>query len=182
MVMVEPPDTIRPLRTSCQAARATLEAGDLDALEQHQVERDLRNRPRRVAHRREPSAEPQGAQCRLREIAADGIDDDVGALRQSGFQSPTQVAVAMVEQPCRPVLGGRRQLLVGRRHCRDLGSQQHTDLHRGEPHATTGAQDDQLFARLQPRHRSEHVVRRPVRHAERRGDPQIDPVRQESDR
>src|SRR5204862_1577852 len=59
-----------------------LEAEDLDALDEHEIERDLRDHTRRVAHGHEATAPSKGPQRRLGEVATHRVDDDVGAVRQ----------------------------------------------------------------------------------------------------
>ena len=68
-----------------------LEAEHVHALEQHEVERDARDRARRVADGDEAATPVQRAQRRLGEVAADGIDDDVAAVGKAVAQRLAQV-------------------------------------------------------------------------------------------
>ena len=65
-----------------------LEAEDLDALQQHEVERDPRDHARRVADGHEAAAPAQRPQRGLGEVAADRVDDDVGAVGQARRAAP----------------------------------------------------------------------------------------------
>ena len=78
---------MRRSRRLVHGEAAELEAEDLDALQQHEVERDARDHARRVADGHEPAAPAQRAQRRLGEVAADRVDDDVGAVRAATSRS-----------------------------------------------------------------------------------------------
>ena len=126
-----------------------LEPEHLDALQQHQVERDPGDRSRGVADGHEPAAVAQRPQGRLGEVAADRVDDDVGTVGERGAQRRPQVAGAVVDHVGGPALGGRGELVGGRRHRGDLGAEQRAELHGREPDAAAGAEDDERLAGLE---------------------------------
>ena len=80
---------------------AELEAEDVDALEQHQVEGYPWDGPGGVAHGHEAAAVVQRAQGGLGQVAAHRVDHDVGAAGQGLAQRLAQVAGAVVDQPLR---------------------------------------------------------------------------------
>ena len=84
-----------------------LEPADLDALEQHEVERDPGDLAGRVADGDEPAAVAQRAQRRLGQIATHRIDDDVGAGGQRLSERGAQVAAVVVDHPGGAVLPPR---------------------------------------------------------------------------
>ena len=153
---------------TCNAKSRNWNPRILDTLEQHQVERDARDRPGRVAHGHEAAAPVQRAQGGLGELAPDRVDDHVGALREGVAQGLAQVAGAVVDEALRAA-GARRLELLGRGgDGGHLGAQHRAELHGRRAHAAAGSQDDELLARLQDRDRSQHVVGGPVGDAERR--------------
>ena len=83
-----------------------------------------------------------------------------GAVGQRVAQRGTQVAVAVVDQPRRAVLGCRVELFGRRRHRGDVRAQCDAELHRRQPDATAGAEHHQFVARAHPRHRAQRVIGR----------------------
>ena len=106
----------------------------------------------RVADGHEPAAPAQRTQRRLGQVAADGIDDDVGAAgnrpRSSRpRRSPARWSIALVAPKARAAV----ELLRRRRHRGHRRAEEGAELHGGEADAAAGAEHDQLLARLQPR-------------------------------
>ena len=74
----------------------------------------------------------------------------------------------MVDQLRRAVIALPTSSFSGRRrHRGDRGAQCDGQLHRGQADAAAGAEHDQLVAGLNPRHRTQRVVRGAVGDAER---------------
>src|ERR1700730_2316997 len=105
------------------AERADLHALDGDALEQDEVQRDLRDDAGRVSEGHERAAPADGAQRLLGGCAADRVDDRVGAalgeLADAGFQ----VFRGVVDDVDRPVRRAERQLLLARCRRDDTGAE-----------------------------------------------------------
>ena len=78
-----------------------LEPADLDPLQQHEVERYPRDDARRVADGDEPTTEAQRSQRGFGQVAADGIDHDVGAVRHRGAQGLAEIARPVVDEGAR---------------------------------------------------------------------------------
>ena len=82
-----PPRCARSSSGGVRGEVEELEAEDLDALEQHQVQGDAGDLARRVADGHEPAALAQRSQRGLGEVAAHRVDDDVGARRAARSRS-----------------------------------------------------------------------------------------------
>ena len=150
----------------CTREVAELEAEDVDPLEQDQVQRDPRDGPRRVADGDEAAAPVQRAQRRLGQVAADRVDHDVGAVGERLPQGLPQVAGAVVDQPLGAAAVRRLELLGAGGHRGHGRPQDGAQLDRGRADAAARPEHDELLARLERRHRAQHVVRRAVGHAE----------------
>ena len=71
-----------------------LKAEDLNSLDQNQVQRNAGDDARGVADGDEAAAAAQRPQCGFGQLAADRVDDGVGAVGQRVAQRGAQVAVA----------------------------------------------------------------------------------------
>ena len=132
-----------------------LEADDLDALQQHEVERDARDGPGGIAHGHEPAAPTKAAERGFGELATDRVDDNICPVGEGIPQRLAQVAGPVVDQGRRALLLGGVELLRRGRHRRDRSTEDAPQLHGRETDPATGAQHDQL----QTSYRTEHVIR-----------------------
>ena len=123
--------------------------------------------PDGVAHRDEAATEVQRPQGGLGQVTPDGVHDHVGAVGQGVAQRLAQVARPMVDESLRAAGAGRLELLGCGGDGGDCRAQHAAELHRGRSHPAARAQDHELLAGLQGRHRAEHVVGGPVGDAER---------------
>ena len=105
-----------PRRLAKQVAQLVLVAGelvggmswnwkpsDLNALHQHEVERDAGDHAGGVADGDEPTAPAQRAQCGFRQVATDRVDDGVGAVGQCVAQRGAQITGAVIDEMLRTV-------------------------------------------------------------------------------
>src|SRR4051794_17682593 len=146
--------------------RRELEAEQLDSLEQHEVQWDPRDDAGGVTDRHEPAAVAHRPQRRLRQVAADRVDDDVGAIGQGGLQALPQVAGRGVDEHLRTALARDLELGFGVGDSGDPGAEDARQLDGRGAHPATGAEDHDLVAGLDPRNGPQHVVRRAVADAE----------------
>ena len=73
----------------------------------------------------------------------------------------------MVDEVASRRVARHLELLGGGGDRGDVGTEHGAELHGGEADAAAGTEHHQFFARLQSRHRTEHVIGGAVRHPER---------------
>ena len=131
---------------------AELEPEDVDALEQHQVERDARDGAGGVAHGHEAAAVVQrragpARPGRRRPGRSRRRRRPGRASRRAWRRSPARWSISRLA----PQASAACELLGRRGDRRDRRAQGRTELHGGGADAAAGAEHDELLARLQRR-------------------------------
>ena len=127
---------------------APINAADVAALEQGDVERRAGNLARGEADHHEAPLPGQRPQGRFGQRAANRIVDDVDALGREVLEARAQIVRRRVDRLVRPVAASESKLFVRRCAGDHPGAHRLADLDRGEPDPTRRTQHQQGLARL----------------------------------
>ena len=161
---------------------ADLHAADGDSLEQHEIERNGRDRARGVAEGDESSAAGQTAQRRLRIRSADGVEDHPGGVAGELTDARLQVFPVVIDGRLRTALPAQLELFGTRRRRQHPGLHGDRQIDGRQAHTAGGAQHDHPFPLPDCGDRSQRVVCGAVGDAECRGRGEVDTVGDERHR
>ena len=157
--------------------RAPEHADDVAALEQREIERNLRDLAGRKADHQEAPVPGDRAQRRLRIGAADRIVDHVHALAAGdAAQRLLQVLLRVVDRLVGAALAAEGELVVGRRAGDHARAHQLADLDRRESGAAGGAEHRERLAGFEPGAVLQRMQRGAVDHREAGGAVEVERV------